>query len=141
MEIKFGKNTCPYLRRAVCQIQNQEQTQEVRLSETMPDIGRVLGSWGQVLIRGKEWRTGSMSVSGGVMAWVLYAPEDGSAPQSVETWIPFQFAWELPETQRDGYVLTMPVIRGMDARSTSARSTPTLHITSTRSPQDLHLRR
>jgi len=56
-----------------------------------------------------------------VMAWVLYAPEDGSEPRSIETWIPFQMSWELPETQRDGYVLTMPMIRGMDARSTSAR--------------------
>lgn len=121
MEVKFGKNTCPYLRRAVCQIQNQEQTQEVRLTDAMPDIGSVLGSWGQVLIRGKEWRTGSMSVNGGVMAWVLYAPEDGSEPRSIETWIPFQISWDLPEHERDGYVCVTPMVRIVDARSTSAR--------------------
>ena len=121
MEVKFSKNTCPYLHRAVCQIQNAEQTQEVRLTESMPDIGTVLGCWGQVLIRGKEWRTGTMNVSGGVMAWVLYAPEDGSAPRSIETWIPFQLSWELPETQRDGSICVTPILRGMDARSTSAR--------------------
>lgn len=121
MEVKFNKNTCPCLRKAVCQVQNQEQTQEVRLSESMPDIGRVLGSWGQVLIRGKEWRTGGMSVSGGVMAWVLYAPEDGSEPRSVQTWIPFQMKWDLPETERDGTICVTPLLKGIDARSTSAR--------------------
>lgn len=121
MEVKFNKNTCPCLRKATCQVQNQEQTSEVRLPESMPDIGRVLGSWGQVLIRGKEWRSGGMSVSGGVMAWVLYAPEDGSEVRSVETWIPFQVKWDFPDTERDGNICVTPLLKGIDARSTSAR--------------------
>lgn len=121
MEIQFRQEGCPYLRRAVCQYQTQEQTQEVRLPDSMPDIGRVLGCWGQILIRGKEWRGSGMMVSGGVMAWVLYAPEDGSAPASVECWIPFQLKWDFPQTQRDGFILVDPVLRSIDARSTSAR--------------------
>ena len=121
MEIQFRQEGCPYLRRAVCQYQTQEQTQEVRLPDSMPDIGRVLGCWGQLLIRGKEWRGSGMTVSGGVMAWVLYAPEDGSAPVSVECWIPFQLKWDFPQTQRDGFILVDPAIRSVDARSTSAR--------------------
>lgn len=121
MELTFHKTTCACLRKAVCQVQNQEQTQEVRLPDAMPDIGRVLGSWGQVLIRGKEWRSNGMSVSGGVMAWVLYAPEDGTEPRSIETWIPFQIKWDLPETQRDGTICVTPLLKTVDARSTSAR--------------------
>ena len=121
MEVKFNKNTCPCLRKATCQVQNQEQTQEVRLPESMPDIGRVLGSWGQVLVRGKEWRTGGMGVSGGVMAWVLYAPEDGSEVRSIVTWIPFQVKWDFRETKRDGSICVTPLLKGVDARSTSAR--------------------
>lgn len=121
MEIQFRQEGCPYLRRAVCQYQTQEQTQELRLPDSMPDIGRVLGCWGQILIRGKEWRGSGMMVSGGVMAWVMYAPEDGSAPVSVECWIPFQLKWDFPQTQRDGFILVDPMIRSVDARSTSAR--------------------
>lgn len=121
MEVKFQTNACPCLRKAVSQVQNQEQTQEVRLGESMPDIGNVLGAWGQVLIRGKEWRTGEMSINGGVLAWVLYAPEDGSQLRSVETWIPFQMKWELPQTQRDGSICVLPLLKAVDARSTSAR--------------------
>lgn len=121
MEIKFDKSSCRCLRRLISQVQQRELTQEVRLPEAMPDIGRVLGSWGQVLVRGKEWNSGGMTVSGGVMAWVLYAPEDGSEPRSLETWIPFQMKWDLPETERDGFICVLPRLRSIDARSTSAR--------------------
>ena len=103
------------------QVQTQEQTQEVRLQEGMPDIGRVLSSWAQVLVRGKEWRSGGMNVSGGVMAWVLYAPEDGSEPRCVEAWMPFQVKWDFPGSEPDGTIMALPVLRSVDARSTAAR--------------------
>ena len=121
MELTFSKTACQCLRKAVSKIQTQEQTQEVRLTDSMPDIGRVLGSWGQVLIRSKEWRGSAMAVSGGVMAWVLYAPEDGSAPVSMESWIPFQMHWEFPQTERDCIMNIVPLLRSVDGRSTSAR--------------------
>lgn len=121
MEIKFNQTACRCLKRIADQVQQREQTQEVRLPETMPDIGRVLGCWGQVIVRGKEWRTGGMSVSGGVMARVLYAPEDGSEPRSLDAWIPYQLKWEFPETERDGFICVVPGLKSIDARSTSAR--------------------
>ncbi len=121
MQLQFYKTVCPCLQKIKRQVQNQEQTQEIRLSDDMPDIGRVLGAWGQVLLRGKEWRNGSMSVTGGVMAWVLYAPEDGGQVQWVDTWIPFQLKWDLPDTQHDGIIRAQCLLRSIDARSTAAR--------------------
>jgi len=121
MEFQFDKSSCRCLRTAVSGIQSREETQEVRLSDSFPDIGRVLGCWGQVLVRGKEWRSDEIRVSGGVMAWVAYAPEDGSGVRSVETWIPFQLKWDLPVTERDGSICVMPLLKSIDARSTSAR--------------------
>lgn len=103
------------------EVQNQELTQEVRLTDEMPDIGKVLGCWGQLLVRSKEWRTGNIGASGGVMAWVLYAPEDGGPVQSVAAWLPFQMKWDIPETQRDGTIQMNALLRGIDARSVSAR--------------------
>lgn len=119
--MQFHKTTYPCLHRVKWEVQNTEQTQELRLNDGMPDIGRVLGSWGQVLLRGKEWRNGEMTVSGGVMVWVLYAPEDGSDPRCMESWIPFQQSWELPETQYDGNIRAVCLLRSVDARSISAR--------------------
>lgn len=121
MEMKFEQIGCRHLRRVVDQVQTQEQTQEVRLPESMPDIGRVLGAWGQVIVRSKEWRSSGMAVSGGVMACAMYAPEDGSEPRSVECWIPFNLKWEFPETKHDGFICVMPRLKAIDARSTSAR--------------------
>lgn len=121
MELQFNKTEYQSLKRVLCQVQSQEQTQEVRLAESAPDIGRVLGCWGQVIMRGKEWRSDEIGMSGGVMAWVLYAPEDGSEPRSIETWLPFQMKWDIPQTQRDGSILVMPLLKCVDARSISAR--------------------
>lgn len=121
MEIQFNKSVIPCLRTVSRELQTQELTQEVRLTDGMPDIGRVLASWGQILIRGKDWRGSGAGVSGGVMVWVLYEPEEGGAPQVVETWLPFQIKWDFSETEHDGTIRILPLLRGVDARSLSAR--------------------
>jgi hypothetical protein len=121
MQLQFQQETCACLRRLVNQTNSQEQTQEVKLPEGMPDIGRVLGAWGQILIRGKEWNSGDANVTGGVLAWVLYVSEDGSDLRSVDTWIPFQTRWEFPEARRDGAIHIWPLLSGIDARCVSAR--------------------
>lgn len=120
MELQFAKNTLSYLRRVVWEIKNEEQTQEVKLGESLPDIGRILGAWGQPLIRSKDWRGSSMSASGGVMAWILYAPEEGSL-QCVQTWIPFQTQWDFSQTQHDAAMQISVLLKEIDARSVSAR--------------------
>lgn len=121
MELQFHKTVIPCLRTVANQVQTQEQTQEVRLTDGMPDIGRVLASWGQVLLRGKEWRNNGAGASGGIMVWVLYAPEDGSEAQCVEAWLPFQVKWDFADTGRDGSLCVSPLLRSVDARSLSAR--------------------
>lgn len=121
MEIQFQKSVVPYLRTVIQQRQNQEQTQQVRLSDAMPDIGKVLSAWGQILLRGKEWRNDSFLVSGGVKTWVLYAPEDGAKPYCVESWLPFQMKWDIPDTEQDGTIIVCPAKAVVDARMLSDR--------------------
>lgn len=121
MEMQFDRVPVPYLQKLAGGIRTQEETLEVRLPEGMPDIGRVLGAWGQVIVRGKEWNSDNMALSCGVMAWVLYTPEDGEGVRSVETWLPFSMKWELPETRYDGKILAKCMLRSIDARSISAR--------------------
>lgn len=121
MELQWNNSACGYLRRNVRQVQNQEQTQEVRLPDGMPDIGRVLCAWGQPVLRSKEWRNDGMSVSGGITAWVLYAPEDGSEPRNMEVWLPFQAKWNFPESDREGTIRVNCLLRSIDARTLSSR--------------------
>lgn len=121
MEMRFEKTTCYCLNPVLQQVQNQEQTQELRLGEGMPDVGRILGCWGQCVIRGKEWNGDTVNVSAGMMVWVLYAPEDGTQEQSMETWIPFQLRYDLGEDTPEGQLRVRCVTRFADARSVSAR--------------------
>ena len=121
MEMQFQKNTVGYLKTVLHQSQKQEQTQQIRLSDTMPDIGRVLGCWGQILVRGKEWHGDSVGVTGGVMAWVLYAPEGEGQLCCVDTWIPFQMKWDMEDVQQDGVMEISSLLCHMDARMVSDR--------------------
>ncbi len=121
MQLQFQTEQIPCLEQVKGELQTQEQTQELRLSEGMPDIGRVLAAWGQIVVRGKEWRSDAVGVSCGVMAWVLYAPEDGSPAQCVETWIPMSLSWDIPESQQDGKLLCHCLLRSVDARTLSSR--------------------
>ncbi len=121
MELQFNKSVCRYLNKVSTQTQSLEQTQEIRLPDQMPDVGRVLGCWGQPILRGKEWLSGSVNVSGGVMAWVMYVPENGGEPECLDLWMPFQMKWNLPETQNDGTIGTTFELANMDCRSLSAR--------------------
>lgn len=121
MELQFHKTGIGCLKSIKWESQNQEQTQEVKLGDGMPDIGRVLGTWGQVVMRSKQWQSDSLGLSGGVMVWVLYAPEDGGPVRSVETWIPFQMDWDIPDTKADGTMAATCYLRSADARMTSGR--------------------
>lgn len=121
MQLQFEKQGIPYLQTVKREVQTREQTQEIRISDGMPDIGNIIGAWGQVILRGKEWQADGMTVNGGTMVWVLYLPEDGTIPYCVESWIPFQMRWSFPPTQHDGVILAQCCLKSVDARSTSAR--------------------
>ena len=121
MELQFNKLVLPCLKTLIREVQTQEQTQEVRIPDGMPDIGTVIGSWGQVIVRGKEWHGGNMSVSGGIMTFVLFEPEDGSIPRCIEAWLPFQLKWDFTGGERDGSILILPHLYSIDARVLSAR--------------------
>lgn len=121
MEAKFERKTISCLEKAVHQVQNSEQTLEIKLQEGMPDVGQVLTAWGQFIARSKDWQADTVQFSGGMMVWVLYAPEDGSAEQCVQGWIPFQMRWELPDNTPEGILRLRCLPRFVDARGTSPR--------------------
>jgi len=121
MEIQFKKEDLSWLHCPVGDVRNMEQTQEIKLTDGMPDIGRVLAAWGQPVLRSKEWNPDSFGISGGVKVWVLYAPEDGSTVRCLEGWIPFAMQWDLPPRTPEGQIRVLMRTRFVDARSVSPR--------------------
>ena len=121
MELQFQKKEGKCLRPMIREIKQTELTQELRLSDGMPDAGRILGVWGQPMIRSKQWSGDQITVSGGVMTWVLYTPEDGSECRSAEVWVPFQMRWDISENVPDGIIRVNPALRFADGRTVSSR--------------------
>ena len=121
MDVNFQNREVSCLSPALREIQNSEQTQEIKLTEGMPDVGRIVSAWGQPILRGKEWGADTLNYTGGMMVWVLYAPEDGSPERCVEGWIPFQLRWDIPEELPEGQIRLRLLPRLVDARSVSPR--------------------
>ena len=121
LELQFQKQVVSCLDPVMREVRSGEQTQEIKLPDGMPDIGRVLCAWGQPILRSKEWQGDRITFSGGMMVWVLYAPEDGSAERCLDAWIPFQMKWDVPEGTREGTLRIRCISRFVDARSVSPR--------------------
>lgn len=121
MEVDFDRKRISCLDTALRQVQNSEQTLELKLPEGMPDVGKVLTAWGQPILRSKEWQEDQVQCTGGMMVWVLYEPEDGSETQWLQGWIPFQLRWDLPENTPEGTLRLRCLTRFVDGRSTSPR--------------------
>lgn len=121
MELPFEKTVSRFWQQRLYTPVTKEETQEYKLPESMPDLGRVIAAWGQVVLRGKEWRGDHIGLNGGVMVWVLYAPEDGSGPRRVESWLPFSARVEHSHTGEDGVIRAESVLCSVDARNVSAR--------------------
>ncbi len=121
MELQWNQTGCAFLRRELWETQNLEEVQEVRLPEDLPDIGRIICAWGQPVLRSKEWKNDAIAASGGVVCWVLYAPEDGSEPKCLDVWIPFHAKWSLQDGHREGHIRLSCCLRSVDARTRSAR--------------------
>lgn len=120
MELQFEKKDVSCLQGVLSQVQNLEQTQEVRIPEGMPGAARILSAWGQVILRSKEWQGDTVRLTGGVMVWVLYEPEEGQAPGCLDSWIPFRMDFDLPDQSPEGRIRVRPLLRFVDARSVSA---------------------
>ena len=121
MELPFEKTVTRFWQQRLYTPVTKEETQEYKLPESMPDLGRVIAAWGQVVLRGKEWRSNPIGLNGGVMVWVLYAPEDGSGLRRLESWIPFSARIEHSHTGPDGVIRAESVLCSVDARSVSSR--------------------
>lgn len=115
------KTTVSYLDPVLMDSRELEQTQEVRIPDGMPDVDRILGVWGQPILRSKEWRGDTVGFNGGLMLWVMYRPEGEDHPQTIDAWVPYQTKWGIPEDSPEGKLNLSMGIRFLDARTISPR--------------------
>lgn len=121
MDLQFEKMPLQLMQRMVNDSKCCEETKEIRLGENAPDAASVVAAWGQVLLRSKEWRGGGMTVSGGVLAFILYTAAETGEKYTLEEWIPFKMKWDFPDPGREGKICAWGTLTDLEARLISDR--------------------
>lgn len=121
MELVFQERQMEYLEQLLYETVTQEETTEIIVPDSFPDVNRVVDSFGTLLIREKEVTPGGVSLSGGVKAGVLFVPEGSQSPQLLEAYLPFTVRKEHDSINQDARVQCMCRIKEIDARMLNSR--------------------
>lgn len=121
MELTFHDAPLQYLQELAWDTVYQEETAEVIVPDSMPDIGRIVDCCGTVMIRSKEWNGNTAVISGAVQAAALYVPEGGGELNRMEAYLPFTLRREIGEQEMGGALLCDCWLRSLDARMLNSR--------------------
>lgn len=121
MELVFAEKPCRYLRRVVHAARAQEQTADVIVPDSFPDVERIVYAGASAIVRSKECRAGSVSVTGGLRAAALYVPDDGSQPRVLDAYIPFTVRLDDPALTEQTQVIVQCGVCSADARMVNSR--------------------
>ena len=121
MELTFQTLPMRYLGNPIHSSQSQEQTAEVIVPDSCPDVSRIVYASASVIVRGKECRTGGVLVSGGIRASALCVPEDDSGARTLESYIPFSLRIEHPSVTEQTQAVVSAFVRQIDARLINSR--------------------
>ena len=121
MELELKKSSMPYLKCVVQNVNYQEETGETIVPDSYPDIGSIVHTYADAIIRGKDCRSGSITVSGGIKGGMVYEPEDHSAPKTLEFYLPFTVKAEHPELSEQAKSICQVHIRSVDGRMINSR--------------------
>lgn len=121
MEFQFEPVTCEFLQEVLYAPISQEETGETIVPDSCPDVERVLDAFGSVVLRGKECRSGSVTISGGVHAGVIYTPEDHTEPRTLHYYIPFNIRVDNSALTEQSQICVDCRVRSADARILNSR--------------------
>lgn len=121
MELVFQENQMEYLEQTLFETVTQEETTEIIVPDSFPDVNRVVDSFGTVILREKEVSPGCVNLSGGVKAGVLFVPEGSAQPQLLEAYLPFTVRKEHDAIHQDARVQCVCRIKEIDARMLNSR--------------------
>lgn len=121
MELAFQTNRMPYLKRVVQEVRVQEETAETIVPDSYPDMASIVDAYAVAVLRGKDCRNGSVTISGGIKGGVLYIPEDHTQPRPLEFYIPFTMKLEHSALTEQTKVLCSVRVRSADGRMVNSR--------------------
>lgn len=121
MELEFNHTRIPYLKRITREVKYQEETCDAIVPDSYPDIGVIVDSYADPIIRGKDCREGSVIVSGGIKGGIIYIPEGQSEPKDLEFYIPFTVKLENPALSEQAKIISSVRVRSVDGKMINSR--------------------
>ena len=121
MELVFESSPCAYLRRIVHETRTQEQTADVIVPDSCPDVERIVYASASAIVRSKECRAGSVVVSGGLRSSALYVPEGEQMPRVLDAYIPFSIRVDHPALTEQSQIVLTCGVAGAEARMLNSR--------------------
>jgi hypothetical protein len=121
MDVTMGKKTVVCYNKIFEYADVCEGAVESVVPDTMPDIERILCADGTLVIRSKEASVGSVSVTAGIAACVLYVPEDGQKVCSLNAAIPLTVTADAPGITPEAVPIAMLSIVSIEARMLNPR--------------------
>ncbi len=121
MELVFQTSPMTFLQTVLQQTKTQEETAETIVPDALPDITSIADCYAYPILRGKDCRPGSVSISGGIKGAIFYTPEDGTYPRMLEIYIPFNMKFEHPKLTEQSQIQCSLRVGPPDARMINSR--------------------
>ena len=121
MELTFQTSPLHFLRCVVQEVHFQEETSDTIVPDSYPDIASILDCYADPVVRGKECRERSVTITGGLKGGILYQPENESAPRCLELYMPFSVKFDHPDLTECSQVIVSARVRSVDARMINSR--------------------
>lgn len=121
MELTFQSKPLCYLGCMIDEFCRQEETSEIIVPDSFPDIMCILDANAEAILRGKDCRNGNAILSGGIKGRILYLAEGEELPRCLETYLPFSIKMEHAELTEYSQLICTIQVRSADGRMVNSR--------------------
>jgi hypothetical protein len=121
MELTLKKNNISFWSKQADNSTTHEETMEIVVPDSLPDVQSVVTADGTAVLRSKESGNGKITVTGVVRAYALYTPEGGGAVRGLSVQLPFTASLESADVTSDSKLLANAELTGIDARMLNSR--------------------
>lgn len=121
MEVNLKREAIQYCTPVYSDTLSREETLETVVSDTLPDVARILDVDAALYLRSKTLLQGSIRIEGSIRGTVLYIGEDSERLQRIEAELPVSFSAEAEGTEDTDILAANLCVSSVDARLLNPR--------------------
>ena len=121
MEVNLKREAIQYCTPVYSDTLSREETLETVVSDTLPDVARILDVDAAVYLRSKTLLQGSIRIEGSIRGTVLYIGEDSERLQRIEAELPVSFSAEADGTEDTDILAANLCVSSADAKLLNPR--------------------